>query len=60
MTTYELTRDQMIELKQAWMCEHKENASYADLFNADFYVMDRTIHEEYAGVVFSPDDFTSK
>ncbi len=57
MTTHELNRDQIIELKIAYLCLTQENVSYGELVDADEIVSDQTIHEYYAGTDFSDDDF---
>lgn len=60
MNVTELNRDQLIELKQSYLCqlndcgEHEEvvEVSYDELANAD-----DVIFEHYQGVIFSEDDF---
>ena len=62
MTVRELNRDQLIELKQAYLTqkldEQGEGISYGELAEADELVSDAEIFEEYAGTDFVPDDFT--
>ena len=73
MTTHELTRDQMVSLKQAYLCKLDEEGtlnevlyndpdddrglSMAELADADSLVPDEIIHDNYAGVEFTEDDF---
>ena len=58
MTTHELNRDQMTELKGHYLCETQDRVSYGELAAADELVSDQTIHEYYAGTCFVDDDFT--
>lgn len=65
MNVTELNRDQLIELKQSYLCqlndcgEHEEvvEVSYDELANADEVIPDDVIFEHYQGVIFSEDDF---
>lgn len=64
LTVYELTREQMKDLKAAYLdrfLQEEENrcASYGELADADEIVTDDEIFSEYAGTMFSPDDFLS-
>ena len=56
MTFKELNRDQLTELKQAYLCG-QGNPSWEDLANADELVSDEAIEQEYGSTVFSSDDF---
>ena len=58
MTTHELNREQMTELKGKYLCETQDSVSYGELADADEIVSDQTIHEHYAGIYFVDDDFT--
>ena len=49
MTVKDLTRDQLIELKQAFLCDHYNDVSWLDLACADERISDTTIF-------FSPDE----
>lgn len=63
MTVYELTREQLIELKQHYMICHdgeEFSVSYDELLQADEIVPDETIFEYYPGVEFSEDDFSAR
>ena len=61
MTTYELTADQMEELKQNHLCmlyeELGKTPSYGELADARFTISDETIHEYYSNDDFTNDDF---
>ena len=70
MTVDQLTRDQVIELKQAYMGElvnegkfaetfgvEYDEPSWGDLANADELVSDAVVEEHYAGIDFVSDDF---
>ena len=64
MTVYDLSRDQLIELKQGYLEEYLENwadddepIGYGDLANADELIPDETIFEAYEGTIFTEDDF---
>lgn len=61
MTVYELNREQLTELKQAYLTrvldERGESPSQYELANIDDYVSDEEIFDEYAGTDFVPDDF---
>lgn len=61
MTIYELSRDQLTELKQRMVDDEiyeKEGrgASYSELANAES-IPDEKVFEKYEGVEFSNDDF---
>lgn len=57
MTVHELTRSQLSELKQAYLCELFQNPSWGDLADAED-VPDDVIFEHYSGIEFVPDDFS--
>ena len=57
MTVYELTREQLHELKIDFLLRTRESVAWKDLANADALVPDRIIQDEYAGAEFTPDDF---
>lgn len=70
MYVTELTRDQLVELKQKYMAElvnegmfaeimdrDYDEPSYGDLAEADDIISDDFIFEHYAGIYFVPDDF---
>ena len=56
MTTYELCKQQMDELKQKYVMDQNESASYEELANA-VDIPDDVIHEHFALYVFTDDDF---
>lgn len=58
MSVKELTREQLIELKQNYYCNVlNNNASYGELADIDNLVSDNEIFEEYDGIIFTNDDF---
>lgn len=58
MSVKELTREQLIELKQNYYCNVlNNNASYGELANIDSLVSDTEIFNEYEGITFVNDDF---
>lgn len=72
MTVYDLNRDQLIALKQAYMSELDNEGtfgeivygdedvgspSYGDYANADEIIPDSIIYEHYEDTIFSQDDF---
>lgn len=60
MTVKELTRDELIELKQRYYTDKiDENPSYGELADIDALVSDEAVFEEYADVDFVKDDFFS-
>ena len=58
-TVKDCTRDQLIQLKQAFLCGYGD-PSLEDLANADELVTDDFILEQYSEDVFTEDDFFSK
>lgn len=56
MNVTELNREQLNELKVAYVCEHSEEPSWDDICDAES-VPDEVIFTEYAYISFSPDDF---
>ena len=62
MSVYELSRDELIELKvryldnYLWETEHR-SASYGEIADADEIVPDETVFEAYEGYTFVEDDF---
>ena len=58
MKTTELSREQLILLKQAMLgADMNEGVSYDELSRADELVSDDDVHNRFAGIRFSPDDF---
>ena len=57
MSVKELTREQLIELKQRYYTERNENVSYGELANIDNLVSDNEIFEEYGDITFVAEDF---
>lgn len=62
LTVSDLTAEQMLELKQAYLCQHFEECdggdpSWGELANADSIVPDWLIFDAYSGMTFTADDF---
>ncbi len=62
LTVYDLSPEQMLELKQAYLTQmfdetEERSPSWDELAWADEIVDDRLIFDAYAGTVFSNDDF---
>lgn len=57
MSIKELTREQLIELKQRYYTERNENVSYGELADIDNLVSDNEIFEEYGDITFVEEDF---
>lgn len=57
MSIYELSKNQLIELKQNYLCEVQKNVSYEELCDADNIVSDEEIFQAYSCVDFSSEDF---
>ena len=57
MSVKELTREQLIELKQKYYTERNENVSYGELADIDNLVSDEEIFEEYGHITFVEEDF---
>jgi hypothetical protein len=62
MTVYELNRDQLEELAAHYLAEKNEQngegTSWAELAMPLEFVSKKEVLEEYAGMVFSEDDFS--
>jgi hypothetical protein len=61
MTVQELDREQLIELKQAYITEKNdevgEGTSWGELADADDIISDKEIFARYDGYTFTNDDF---
>lgn len=65
MNVTELSREQLIELKQNYLMEFEDCGEYEDVVdiswgeiaNADELVSDDIIFDKYAGIIFTDDDF---
>ena len=60
MSVFELTREQIVELKQTHLMFHDDeehDVSYGELFAADELVSDITVFDEFGGYDFGADDF---
>ena len=59
MKVKELSREQLIELKQNYLSTLNKDCSYMDLADADEKVSDQKIFEVFGDTEFVPDDFFS-
>ena len=57
MSVYELSKNQLIELKQNYLCEVQKNVSYGELCDADNIISDEEIFQTYSCTDFSLEDF---
>lgn len=58
MKVTELNREQLLQLKQKYLCETQdETVSYGELATADELVTDKQVFEMFAGYDFVPEDF---
>ena len=57
MSVYDLNREQLVQLKQSYLCDTKDTVFMSELAFADEIVSDNVIFENYAGYIFSSDDF---
>lgn len=57
MRVQELTREQLIELKQKHIIDESYHVSMNELADADELLSDEEIFEEFADVNFVPEDF---
>ncbi len=57
MGVHELNRDQLVQLKQNYLCEKQKSVSWGELAAADEIVTDEEIYNEYAHIMFTEDDF---
>ena len=57
MKVRELNREQIIELKQNFLCTLPEQPSWGELADADSLVDDETIFDLHEGTDFVPEDF---
>lgn len=60
MKVKELTRSQLVELKERYYTEKNGDVSYGELANIDNIVTDNEIFEEYQNVDFVEEDFFTK
>lgn len=57
MSVNELNRDQIISLKQKYLCESNDNVSFEDLAFSDDIVADDVIFRYFGDTDFTCDDF---
>ena len=56
MNVHQLSRDQLIELKQTILCNRDRQPSWLDLATADEIITDDEVYEEFSGTSFTPAD----
>lgn len=56
MTVYDLTRDQLIDLKQ-YMLIDQGSPSWGELAEADEIISDDAVYSEFDGCYFTEEDF---
>ena len=63
MTVEELNRDQLIQLKQEMLMERMDAEgdypSWGELADADSLISDEDVQSQFAGTIFTTDDFWS-
>ena len=63
MNVHELSRNQLVELKQTYLDEQNrakgQGTYWSELADADEIISDEEIYEKYKNYDFSPDDFFS-
>jgi len=52
----ELSREELNELKQSYLCEMVASPSYGEMADS-VNISDEVIYAHYAGVAFGPEDF---
>lgn len=57
MDVRELNREQPEELKVNYYAERHEDMSYDDIVDINNLVSDKEVFEEYAGTMFTEEDF---
>lgn len=58
MNVMELNREQLLQLKQRYLCETQdETVSYGELAAADELVTDEQVFKMFDGYVFTEEDF---
>lgn len=57
MVFKDLSREQIIQLKQRLYCEKNENVSYGELADIDNLVSDDEVKNEYGDIIFVEEDF---
>ncbi len=57
MTVNELSRNELIELKQRYYSEKEENVSYVEISVIDKLVSDEEVFSAYGNIEFTEEDF---
>ena len=58
MEVKELNRNQLVQLKQMYLTENKEEISWGELADADDIVTDEEVFNYYSGTNFVEEDFS--
>ena len=59
MKVTDLNREQLIELKGQYVCDHDPEAGWGAFAYADELVTDDEIFKAYAGMLFEAEDFSA-
>lgn len=57
MTIQQLTREQILQLKQAMLTEQSDTVSYGELLHADQLISDAEVTLRFYGTEFTDEDF---
>ena len=57
MSVYDLSKDQLAELKQTILCESSMEPTWSELCNPDDFVSDEEVYNAFSSFIFSKDDF---
>ena len=57
MTIQQLTREQILQLKQAMLTEQSDTVSYGELLHADQLISDTEVTLKFYGTEFTDEDF---
>lgn len=57
MTLNDLSKDEMLELKERYLTQKNKSISYDEIAFADELVSDKEIFEEYGNTIFTEEDF---
>ena len=61
MNVHDLTRDQLVELKEQylvdWYDSYDQHPSYQELADADSIIPDGLVYDYFDGIEFTADDF---
>ena len=57
MSVYDLSKEQLAELKQAIMCQSSMEPTWSELCNPDDFVSDEEAYNAFSSFTFSKEDF---